>query len=159
MAKMLMLYPDRCTGCHNCELACSFFHDGEFSLSASRIHVHTWEMEGISVPTTCEQCEDAPCALVCPTAAMHTDPRLNRVAWDETKCIGCRMCSLACPFGAVAYETSRSRILKCDLCDGTPECAVFCPVGAIEYLDETNAARARQKLVATELKKTYAEAR
>jgi carbon-monoxide dehydrogenase iron sulfur subunit len=116
-------------------------------------------MEGISVPTTCEQCEDAPCALVCPTAAMHTDPRLNRVAWDETKCIGCRMCSLACPFGAVAYETSRSRILKCDLCDGTPECAVFCPVGAIEYLDETSATRARQRLVATELKKTYAEAR
>jgi carbon-monoxide dehydrogenase iron sulfur subunit len=159
MAKMLMIYPDRCTGCHNCELACSFFHDGEFSLSASRIHVHTWEMEGISVPTTCEQCEDAPCVPVCPTAAMHTDPLLNRVAWDEARCIGCRMCALACPFGAVAYETSRRRIVKCDLCDGTPECAAFCPVSAIEYLDETGATRARQRLVAAELKKTYAEAR
>jgi Fe-S-cluster-containing hydrogenase component 2 len=68
------------------------------------------------------------------------------------------MCTLACPFGAVVYETSRHRILKCDLCDGSPECVTFCPVNALEYLDETNAVRVRQKFVARELKKTYAEA-
>ena len=159
MAKMLMIYPDRCTGCHNCELACSFFHDGEFRLSASRIHVHTWEMEGISVPTTCEQCTDAPCIPVCPTNAMHNDPGGNRVGWDEAKCIGCRVCTLACPFGAVVFEASHNRILKCDLCGGAPECVTFCPVNALEYLDETDATRARQRMVAKELKKAYAEAR
>jgi len=158
MAKMLMIYPDRCTGCHNCELACSFFHDGEFRLPASRIRVHSWEMEGISVPTTCEQCEDAPCVTVCPTSAMHHDPARYRVAWDEATCIGCRMCTLACPFGAVVYEASRRRILKCDLCDGTPECVTFCPVHALEYVDETDAVRGRQKALAGELKKTYVEA-
>jgi carbon-monoxide dehydrogenase iron sulfur subunit len=159
MAKMLMIYPDRCTGCHNCELACSFFHDGEFRLPVSRIHVHTWEMEGISVPTTCEQCGDAPCVAVCPTSAMHDDPAMNRVGWEEAKCIGCRMCTLACPFGAVVYEASRRRILKCDLCGGVPECVTFCPVDAIEYLDETDATRARRRVVAGELKKTYEEVR
>ena len=159
MTKMLMIYPDRCTGCHNCELACSFFHDGEFRLPVSRIHVHTWEMEGISVPTTCEQCGDAPCVAVCPTSAMYDDPAMNRVGWEEAKCIGCRMCTLACPFGAVVYETSRRRILKCDLCDGVPECVTFCPVDAIEYLDETDATRARRRVVAGELKRTYEEVR
>jgi len=159
MTKMLMIYPDRCTGCHNCELACSFFHDREFRLHTSRIHVHTWEMEGISVPTACGQCEDAPCVMVCPTSAMHNDPAKDRIGWDAAKCIGCRMCTLACPFGAVVYDVSSRRILKCDLCDGAPECVAFCPVDALEYLDETDAARARRKVVATELKRTYEEVR
>ncbi len=159
MTKTLMIYPDRCTGCHSCELACSFYHDGEFRLPASRIRVHTWEMEGISVPTTCVQCQDAPCVSVCPTSAMYDEPEQNRVAWDSAKCIGCRMCTLACPFGAVMFETSRYRILKCDLCNGTPECVVFCPANALEFLDETDATRVRQKAVAGELKKTYAEVR
>lgn len=159
MAKMLMIYPDRCTGCRNCELACSFFHDGEFRLSASRIRVHNWELEGISVPTTCVQCEDAPCVLVCPTQSMRREPERDRVGWDEERCIGCRMCTLACPFGAVIYETSRSRILKCDLCDGSPECVAFCPTGALEFLEEPDAVRGRQKCVAEGLKKMYAEVR
>jgi len=97
MARMLMIYPDRCTGCRNCTLACSAFHDGEFRPHTSRIQVTTWEMEGFSMPTTCQQCEDAPCVAVCPTGAMHDDALINRVAWDEVKCIGCRMCTLACP--------------------------------------------------------------
>lgn len=159
MAKMLVVHPDRCTGCHNCELACSFFHDGEFRPATSRIRVHSWEMEGISIPTACEQCDDAPCVTVCPTTAMHQDPALNRVAWTEAYCIGCRMCTLACPFGVVTYETPRGRILKCDLCDGTPECVTFCPVQALEYLDEMDAPRRRQKNLAVELKKSHLEAR
>jgi len=101
---MLMIYPDRCTGCQNCTLACSVFHDGEFRPHTSRIQVTTWESEGFSMPTTCQQCEDAPCVAVCPTGAMHDDLTMNRVAWDEVKCIGCRMCTLACPFGAVVFD-------------------------------------------------------
>jgi len=90
---------------------------------------------------------------------MHDDPAMNRVEWEEAKCIGCRMCTLACPFGAVVYETSRRRILKCDLCGGAPECVTFCPVDAIEYLDETDATRARRRVVAGELKRTCEEVR
>jgi Fe-S-cluster-containing hydrogenase component 2 len=157
MGKMLMIYPDRCTGCHNCELACSFFHDTEFRPQMSRIHVYSWEMEGFSMPTTCQQCEDAPCVSVCPTTAMHDDPAMNRVAWDKAKCIGCRMCTLACPFGAVVYETPKQRIVKCDLCDGAPECVAFCPVSALEYVEETDVARTRQKTVAVQFKKTFEE--
>ena len=159
MSKMLMIYPDRCTGCHNCELSCSFFHDREFRPHTARIKVSSWEMEGFSVPTACQQCEDAPCVAVCPTTAMHADPALGRVAWDEAKCIGCRMCTLACRFGAVVYETGKRRIVKCDLCDGNPECVAFCPTRTLEYVDETDAARARNKATAAGLKKSFEEVR
>ena len=74
MTKMLMIYPDRCTGCQNCALSCSFHHDGEFRPHTSRIKVFSWEMEGFSMPTVCQQCEDAPCVAVCPTSAMHDEP-------------------------------------------------------------------------------------
>jgi len=90
---------------------------------------------------------------------MHGDPALGRVAWDEGKCIGCRMCTLACPFGAVVYETANRRIVKCDLCDGNPECAAFCPTRALEYVEETDAARSRKKALAVEFKKGFEEVR
>ena len=159
MAKMLMIYPDRCTGCQNCVLSCSFHHDSEFRPYTSRIHVHNWEIEGFSMPTVCQQCEDAPCVAVCPTAAMHDDPAGSRVAWDETKCIGCRMCTMSCPFGAVVYETQKRRIVKCDLCDGAPECVTYCPTSAIEFVEETDAGRARKKATAAGFKKTFEEVR
>ncbi|HPS93259.1 MAG TPA: 4Fe-4S dicluster domain-containing protein [Deltaproteobacteria bacterium] len=157
MSKMLMIYPDRCTGCHNCELACTLSHDGEFRPYTSRIHVYSWETEGFSMPTTCQHCNDAPCVAVCPTGAMHDDRALDRVAWDVLKCIGCRMCTLACPFGAVVFDTQRRRIVKCDLCDGAPECVLFCPVQALEYVEEADATRSRKKAVAVEFKKTFEE--
>jgi len=123
----------------------------------SRIHVYSWEMEGFSVPTTCQHCEDAPCVGVCPTGAMHEDKGHGTVACDTLKCIGCRMCTLACPFGAVVFDTERRRIVKCDMCGGDPECARFCPVKAIEYVDEGDAGRTRKKAVAVEFKKTFEE--
>ena len=109
------------------------------------------------MPTTCAQCEDAPCVAVCPTGAMWDDPQNNRVVWDENKCIGCRMCTLACPFGAVVFDAKRHRIIKCDLCDGDPECVKVCPAKAIEFVEETDANRARQKALAVEFKKTFEE--
>jgi len=88
---------------------------------------------------------------------MHQDFMLQRVGWDEVKCIGCRMCTLACPFGAVVFETGSRRIIKCDLCEGKPECVVFCPTQALDYVEETDAARNRTKAVAVEFKKTFEE--
>jgi Fe-S-cluster-containing hydrogenase component 2 len=67
------------------------------------------------------------------------------------------MCTLACPFGAVVFETARRRIIKCDLCDGKPECVTFCPNKALDYVEETDAARDRKKAVAVEFKKTFEE--
>ncbi|HEX2924634.1 MAG TPA: 4Fe-4S dicluster domain-containing protein [Chloroflexota bacterium] len=160
MTKVLMIHPDKCTGCRNCELACSFAHEGQFRPVATRVHAYTWEREGVSVPMMCQQCDDAACVKVCPTGAMHrstTTPGL--VEWDAKTCIRCRMCTVACPFGNAAYDAATSSILKCDTCKGNPECANFCPNGALEYVDDNAATRSRKKAFAAKFKEAFQEVR
>jgi anaerobic carbon-monoxide dehydrogenase iron sulfur subunit len=157
MTKVLMLHPDKCTGCRNCELACSFAHEGEFRPRASRVHVYSWERDGISVPMMCQQCDDAACATVCPTGAMHQNKANGMVDWDAKKCIRCRMCTLACPFGNAVYDAVTSSILKCNNCDGNPECVQFCPNKALEFQDDTLATRSRKKAFAAKFKDAFQE--
>lgn len=157
MAKVLMIHPDKCTGCSNCMLACSFVHEGDFRLRGSRVHVFTWEREGMSVPMMCQHCDNAPCATVCPTGAMHRDLTTNLIDWDGSKCIRCRMCVQACPFGNAVYDAVTGNILKCDTCDGNPECVQFCPNGALEYTDDTLSTRSRKKAFAAKFKDAFQE--
>ena len=58
----IIIQPDLCDGCHDCQEACSRLH------GASGILVR--EVEGSFYPIICQQCEDAPCQLICPTEAM-----------------------------------------------------------------------------------------
>lgn len=51
------------------------------------------------MPVQCRQCEDAPCAVVCPVRAITFGD--NSIRLNESLCIGCKMCGLACPFGVV----------------------------------------------------------
>ena len=104
MAKMLMINADKCTGCHNCELACSMAHEGVFRPDATRVHVYTWEREGFSVPMMCQHCRDAPCITVCTPHALTRDPATGWVNLDDAKCIGCKMCVQACPFGNAVWD-------------------------------------------------------
>jgi anaerobic carbon-monoxide dehydrogenase iron sulfur subunit len=159
MTKVLMIHPDKCTGCRNCELACSFQHEGAFRPAATRVHAYSWEREGISVPMMCQQCAEASCVKVCPTGAMHQSTRTaGLVEWNAAVCIRCRMCTVACPFGNAVYDTSTGNILKCDTCDGAPECVRFCPDGALEYSDDTIATRSRKKAFAAKFKQAFMEA-
>ena len=158
MAKVLMIHPDRCTGCHSCTLACSFFHENEFRPTVSRVHVFSWERESISVPMMCQHCEDAPCVSVCPTGAMHRNEATTWVEWDTNLCIRCKMCTIACPFGNVVYDGVTNNIIKCDMCSGDPECVKFCPNKALEYADDTSAVRSRKKAFAAKFKDAFKEA-
>ncbi|HMK93313.1 MAG TPA: 4Fe-4S dicluster domain-containing protein [Thermoleophilia bacterium] len=158
MAKVLMIHPDKCTGCRNCELACSFEHEKRFRPGASRVQAFTWEREGISVPMMCQQCDDAACVTVCPTGAMHPSTTTQAmVDWDADKCIRCRMCVIACPFGNARYDAASSSIFKCDNCQGAPECVAFCPTGALEFVDDEQHVRARKKAYAAKFKEAFQE--
>ena len=152
MAKVIMIHPDLCTGCRSCELACSFFHEEEFRPRASRVHVYSWERESISVPMMCQHCESAACVSVCPTGAMHYAATGSLVEWDATRCIRCRMCTMACPFGNAVYDALTDSILKCDTCSGNPACINVCPTDALEYVDDTVSTRSRQLSFAAKLK-------
>lgn len=157
MGKMLMIHPDRCTGCHNCELACSMAHEGHFRPRASRVHVYTWEREGFSVPMMCQNCDDAACVSVCMPHALRRDAATGRVDLDANKCIGCKMCVQACPFGNAVWDQFTTKILKCDTCGGDPSCVKFCPTKALEWVDDLVSTRARKKAFATKLKNAFAE--
>jgi len=133
--KALMINYEKCTGCRLCELVCSVMHDGVSNPSRARIRIVKWEAEGLYIPMSCQQCEDAPCMNVCPVKAISRDEKLNRVMVDYNVCIGCRMCVTACPFGAISFDSIGKKVIKCDLCDGDPQCVRFCEVKALEYVD------------------------
>jgi carbon-monoxide dehydrogenase iron sulfur subunit len=50
-------------------------------------------------------------------------------------CVGCKVCTVACPFGTVNYSQDTGKVVKCDLCGGDPACAKACPTQAITYID------------------------
>ncbi len=155
MANILMIHADKCTGCRSCELACSFGKEGRFRPRATRVHVYSWERDGIAVPMMCQQCDDALCAAVCTTGAMRRNRATGVVDWDARKCIRCRMCVQACPFGNVVYDGATGGLLKCDNCHGKPECVTFCPNGALEYVEDTISTRSRKKAFAARFKDAF----
>ena len=53
----------------------------------------------------------------------------------EDTCVGCKVCTIACPFGTINYNQDSGKVQKCDLCEGNPACASACPTGAITYVD------------------------
>jgi Fe-S-cluster-containing dehydrogenase component len=86
----------------------------------------------------CLHCISPACASVCPAGAFRKDPKTGAVYYLASKCIGCRYCQLACPFGVPRYEWESAwpEVRKCQLCNHRYKegkyaaCAEFCPTGA-----------------------------
>jgi len=158
MDKVLSINYQKCTGCRLCELVCAVMHDGVSNPTRSRIKVMKWESEGLYVPMSCQQCQDAPCMNVCPVKAISRDEDLGVVKVDYDVCIGCRSCVAVCPFGAMSYNTIDRKVFKCDLCGGDPQCVRFCDVNAIEYVDAGQVSIDRRKVAAERLSAAQREA-
>lgn len=134
MAKMLKVDYGKCTGCRACEMVCSLVHSGECNPHKSNIHnVNIQDEKFVSV--MCFQCEDSPCAKTCPMKAIEKDLQSGEVKVNEERCVGCKLCVLACPFGNMSFSVSRHHAVKCDLCDGEPQCVFYCSPGAISFVD------------------------
>lgn len=67
------------------------------------------------LPTVCQHCKDAPCVKVCPTGATYQTED-GQVLVNKEKCIGCKMCMAACPYGARSYNPEAKVVEKCTLC-------------------------------------------
>jgi len=142
--KVLLVDEEKCDGCLLCAIACSIAHTGQIDLVRS--HFKVWRTEEqLHVPLTCHHCETPSCAAACPTKACHQDAEGGRVLIDDAKCIACRTCVVACPFGHAHYDPVARVSTKCDYCDGEPECVRVCAPGAIRYVysDESSGHRRR----------------
>jgi len=133
--KRLYVTPSRCTACRTCELACAFRHSrSSVQPQASRITAHVIVPDEQNVPLVCLQCEEAACAQACQVGALSRNEATGAIEVDEAKCVGCRQCVAACPFGQVRFDPGKLKAFKCDLCGGdNPSCAAFCPTAALTW--------------------------
>jgi Fe-S-cluster-containing hydrogenase component 2 len=157
--KVLYVEPEKCTGCRSCELICSFSHVGEFNPLRSRISVVAFEKTGFSFPAVCQQCSVAACMNVCPVGAISKDETSGAMIVNQAVCLRCKMCTIACPFGATFYDADHDAIIKCDLCGGDPECVKFCASGAISYREAQTANFSKRRSTAAKFKELVEEGR
>jgi len=136
MKKRLIVTPDRCIGCRSCEIACSFVHT-EVNIRPAMSRVRVYPMsEKLFVPVLCLQCAEAACVKVCPTKTLVRNPQTLAIEVKSERCIHCKSCASACPFGNIHFDEGADKIIKCDVCEGNPACARFCPSGALEWASE-----------------------
>jgi len=133
--KMLAVDHGRCTGCRLCEIACSLHHDGMVNPAAALLAVIRWDEEAVHVPAVCQQCDTAMCEQVCQPRAIKRDGATGALLVDYDLCIGCRMCVVACPYGAMSVHPVVRNVIKCDLCGGDPRCVMFCETGALRFVE------------------------
>ena len=133
--KLLHIHPKVCIGCRTCEMTCAFSHPVEGQPGTPRIHIASDPQgrPGLSKVTICLQCEDAGCVAACPANALWRDPKTGAIYHKPERCIRCRSCVAACPFGNMHWQETTDLPVKCDLCGGDPKCARFCPSGALVY--------------------------
>ncbi|MCU0724971.1 MAG: 4Fe-4S binding protein [Planctomycetes bacterium] len=134
VTKRIVLDLDRCTGCRSCGAACHVGHHDQTNLVPGRVG------EAAILPVHCRHCEQPACVEACAHGALYRNP-YGSVSRSELKCVGCRSCSLACPFGVIPDEYVRHVSPKCDLCvdrverGGIPRCVATCTSGALSFVD------------------------
>jgi len=134
--KIITMDPRKCVACRNCEYACSFKQKKDFHRLDSNIRVNFYPEERMCIPLTCVHCKEAFCIEVCPSGAISRNRENGAVVIDTSRCVGCKMCLLACPFGNIHYDAKAGVSRKCDLCAGEPSCVKFCISGALKFVDE-----------------------
>ena len=126
----------KCIGCHACTIACKAEHD--IPVGVNRCWVKTVEQgtfpdtRRFFFPVLCNQCDEAPCAKICPTNALFKR-RDGIVDLHGDSCIGCRACMVACPYDQLFIDPNTHTAEKCNFCANRvenellPACVSVCP--------------------------------
>ena len=162
MSKGILYDSTLCIGCKACEQACAErnklpYDDKIAAEQVQSAHKFTVVMskDDKFMRRLCMHCEDPTCASVCPVAALRKTKE-GPVIYEESRCMGCRYCMAACPFGVPKYEWAKAlpAVRKCDMCADRVKagkmtaCAEACPTGATTFGDRdelVDEARKRQR--------------
>jgi sulfite dehydrogenase (quinone) subunit SoeB len=180
----LVIDLDVCVGCHACATACKEWNSGGHSAPLPDFNpygggqwgvwfnrVHSFE-EGdgangepdgartVHFPRSCLHCEEPACVTVCPTGASYKRAEDGIVLVNADICIGCKLCSWACPYGAREFDEDQGVMKKCTLCidriyndnlaehERQPACVMVCPTSARHFGDLGDPNSAVSELVA-----------
>ncbi len=150
-----------CVGCHACVTSCKQWNTsgsagplvdeqpygrdptGTFFNRVMSFEVGEYPAtQTVHFPKSCLHCEDPPCVPVCPTGASYKRVEDGIVLVDYDKCIGCKYCAWACPYGVRELDEKRQVMTKCTLCvdritdkklpeaERKPACVLACPTNA-----------------------------
>ena len=163
----LVIDLDTCVGCHACATSCKEWNTAGYSAPLTDVdpygvapdgvwfnRIHGYEVlkdDGdsftVNFPRSCLHCDDTPCVTVCPTGASFKRSEDGIVLVNPDTCIGCKLCSWACPYGAREYDPDAGVMKKCTLCvdriynenvpeeSRVPACVAACPTGARSFGD------------------------
>lgn len=148
----------KCTACMECVEACkgAIAHEHPAIAPVARITIKRAATEdGIHLPLLCRNCAEAPCVVACMTACRIRDES-GWVTTDYSRCVGCWMCVMTCPFGAIeaVYEETLAR--KCDGCTSyeIPPCVAACEPRALRVEGYGNLDHERRQSFAARAKAT-----
>ncbi|MGI9424713.1 MAG: 4Fe-4S dicluster domain-containing protein, partial [Hyphomicrobiaceae bacterium] len=174
----LVIDLDTCVGCQACATSCKEWNTGGYSaplsdrdpygddpVGAWLNRIHGYEVgdgsnsRTVHFPRSCLHCEEPACVTVCPTGASYKRAEDGIVLVNPDTCIGCKLCSWACPYGAREFDDHHGVMKKCTLCvdriynetlaeeDRQPACVRACPTGARHFGDLGDPSSAVSKLV------------
>ncbi len=176
----LVIDLDICVGCQACAVSCKEWNntghsaplpdEAPYGVAPQGVwfnRVHHFEVTGadgeartVHFPRSCLHCDDAPCVTVCPTGASYKREEDGIVLVNADTCIGCKLCSWACPYGAREFDEDAGVMKKCTLCVDriynenlppdrrAPACVTACPTGARSFGDLGDPASDVSRLVA-----------
>ena len=177
MSKGVLYDVTKCIGCRGCQVACKQWNElpgtetrnsgtreNPLKLNAyayTKLRFAEVERSGRFqldfVKLQCMHCQHPACVEACIVGALEKHPD-GPVTYDNGKCIGCRYCQVACPFGIPSFEWDKPMpwIKKCTFCADRqggglkPACVTTCPTGALLYGDrEDLLMKARTRIAAS----------
>lgn len=138
----------RCIACLTCEIYCKKNKDIPEGNKARPCQIVILDKrKGSNIPReayiymACFHCDQPSCVASCPTGAMTKRPEDGIVYVDYSKCVGCKACMVACPWGAVQWNPELFKAQKCDLCMDRidqglkPVCVTVCTSGCLHFTD------------------------